>query len=104
MAQVLIVGDGPAGLSAALFLAKNGITQYAISETQKYGHVTYFFNGGREEPNLGEDRELIPSPRSVLVTINGYRSGCLMLKQRVPRQIWACVIGRGYSFTFSGWA
>jgi 2,3-bisphosphoglycerate-independent phosphoglycerate mutase len=38
-----------------------GWTQYHVAETEKYAHVTYFFNGGREEPWPGEDRKLIPS-------------------------------------------
>ncbi len=45
--------------------ANNGITQLRIAETEKYAHVTYFFNGGREEPFEGEDRKLIPSPKEV---------------------------------------
>ena len=44
-------------------LAEGGLTQYRISETEKYPHVTYFFNGGEETPVEGEDRFLIPSPR-----------------------------------------
>jgi 2,3-bisphosphoglycerate-independent phosphoglycerate mutase len=42
-----------------------GLSQLRIAETEKYAHVTYFFNGGREEPFPGEDRQLIPSPRDV---------------------------------------
>lgn len=42
-----------------------GIKQLRIAETEKYAHVTYFFNGGREDPFPGEERELIPSPRDV---------------------------------------
>ncbi len=42
-----------------------GCKQLRIAETEKYAHVTYFFNGGREEPFAGEDRILVPSPRSV---------------------------------------
>jgi 2,3-bisphosphoglycerate-independent phosphoglycerate mutase len=42
-----------------------GVKQLRIAETEKYPHVTYFLNGGREEPFEGEDRELIPSPRDV---------------------------------------
>ena len=44
-------------------LAKAGKTQLRIAETEKYAHVTYFFNGGEEEPNPGEDRILVPSPK-----------------------------------------
>ncbi|NJB66622.1 2,3-bisphosphoglycerate-independent phosphoglycerate mutase [Desulfobaculum xiamenense] len=42
-----------------------GLRQLRIAETEKYAHVTYFFNCGREEPFSGEDRKLVPSPREV---------------------------------------
>lgn len=42
-------------------VSKRGLTQYHVAETQKYAHVTYFLNGGREEPFVGETRKLIPS-------------------------------------------
>ena len=45
------------------FLAANGKTQARIAETEKYAHVTFFFNGGVEEPNAGEDRILVKSPK-----------------------------------------
>ena len=45
------------------FLAANGKTQARIAETEKYAHVTFFFNGGIEEPNEGEDRILVKSPK-----------------------------------------
>jgi len=44
-------------------LAEKGMKQLRIAETEKYAHVTFFFNGGVEEPNPGEDRILIPSPK-----------------------------------------
>ncbi|MBL4585117.1 MAG: 2,3-bisphosphoglycerate-independent phosphoglycerate mutase [Pseudomonadales bacterium] len=44
------------------YLAESGKTQLRISETEKYAHVTFFFNGGREQPFNGEERILIPSP------------------------------------------
>lgn len=47
------------------FLAAHGKTQARIAETEKYAHVTFFFNGGVEEPNAGEDRILVPSPKEV---------------------------------------
>jgi len=43
-------------------LSKHKLTQLRIAETEKYAHVTYFFNGGKEQPWPGEDRMLIPSP------------------------------------------
>lgn len=45
------------------FLAKNGLKQLRTAETEKYAHVTFFFNGGVEEPNEGEDRLLVKSPK-----------------------------------------
>lgn len=45
------------------YLSKQGITQFRIAETQKYAHVTFFFNGGVEAPNAGEDRVLVDSPK-----------------------------------------
>lgn len=47
------------------FLAAHGKKQVRIAETEKYAHVTFFFNGGVEEPNEGEDRILVPSPKEV---------------------------------------
>ena len=46
-------------------LAGHGIRQLHVAETEKYAHVTYFFNGGREEEWPGETRILVPSPREV---------------------------------------
>ncbi len=45
------------------FLAKNGKTQLRLAETQKYAHVTFFFNGGEEKQFEGEDRILVDSPK-----------------------------------------
>ena len=45
------------------YLANNGKTQLHIAETEKYAHVTFFFNGGRETPYDNEDRILVPSPK-----------------------------------------
>ena len=47
----------------AQYLSEQGKTQLHIAETEKYAHVTFFFNGGREEPFAGEDRVLVPSPK-----------------------------------------
>ena len=44
-------------------ISDNGLAQLKVGETEKYAHVTYFFNGGREEPFPGETRVLVPSPR-----------------------------------------
>ncbi|MBQ6236005.1 MAG: 2,3-bisphosphoglycerate-independent phosphoglycerate mutase, partial [Clostridia bacterium] len=45
------------------YIADKGLTQLRIAETEKYAHVTFFFNGGVETPNANEDRCLIPSPK-----------------------------------------
>lgn len=45
------------------FVSENGLSQLRIAETEKYPHVTYFFNGGEETPNKGEERIMVPSPK-----------------------------------------
>jgi 2,3-bisphosphoglycerate-independent phosphoglycerate mutase len=45
------------------YIAKQGLLQLRLAETEKYAHVTFFFNGGREKPFEGEDRILVPSPQ-----------------------------------------
>jgi 2,3-bisphosphoglycerate-independent phosphoglycerate mutase len=47
----------------ARVISEVGKTQFHTAETEKYAHVTYFLNGGREEPFPGEDRKMIPSPK-----------------------------------------
>jgi 2,3-bisphosphoglycerate-independent phosphoglycerate mutase len=44
-------------------VSAHGLRQFHVAETEKYAHVTYFINGGREEPLPGEDRLLVPSPK-----------------------------------------
>jgi 2,3-bisphosphoglycerate-independent phosphoglycerate mutase len=63
----LPVAFGPQHLDNILgeILSKNNISQLRIAETEKYAHVTYFFNGGDEKIFHKEKRELIPSPRDV---------------------------------------
>ena len=45
------------------YISKLGLKQLRIAETEKYAHVTYFFNGGQEQPFAGEDRIMVPSPK-----------------------------------------
>jgi 2,3-bisphosphoglycerate-independent phosphoglycerate mutase len=52
-------------VTLASTLASRGMPQLHVAETEKYAHVTYFFNGGEEEPYEGEDRCLVDSPRDV---------------------------------------
>jgi 2,3-bisphosphoglycerate-independent phosphoglycerate mutase len=51
--------------TVAEVLSGHGLTQLHVAETEKYAHVTYFFNGGREDEWPGEARVLVPSPRDV---------------------------------------
>lgn len=63
--ELLDIAFKPVSLDNTLgqYLALNQKTQLRIAETEKYAHVTFFFNGGVEEPNPLEDRCLIPSPK-----------------------------------------
>ncbi|MBP2635974.1 MAG: hypothetical protein H6Q72_1881 [Firmicutes bacterium] len=56
-------------------VSKAGFTQLRIAETEKYAHVTYFFNGGEEQPFAGEDRLLIPSPKVATYDLKPEMSG-----------------------------
>jgi 2,3-bisphosphoglycerate-independent phosphoglycerate mutase len=74
-------------------LAGLGIRQLHVAETEKYAHVTYFFNGGREDEWAGETRILIPSPRDV----PSYDHRPEMSAAEVADRFCA-EIGRGYGF------
>jgi 2,3-bisphosphoglycerate-independent phosphoglycerate mutase len=74
-------------------LAAHGLRQLHVAETEKYAHVTYFFNGGIEEPFPGEERILVPSPRDVAT----YDEKPEMSAQEVAER-FADGIGRGFDF------
>ena len=61
----VIVAFPPQDLQHTLgqVLAENNVKQFRVAETEKYAHVTFFFNGGVEDPNPLEDRLLVPSPK-----------------------------------------
>ncbi len=61
----VVFGEQQVEHTLAEVLAGEGARQLHCAETEKYAHVTYFFNGGREEPWPGESRILVPSPREV---------------------------------------
>jgi 2,3-bisphosphoglycerate-independent phosphoglycerate mutase len=61
----VLFGPRPQADTFGEVVSRAGMTQLRLAETEKYAHVTYFFNGGREEQFSGEDRILIPSDRSV---------------------------------------
>jgi 2,3-bisphosphoglycerate-independent phosphoglycerate mutase len=74
-------------------LAGNGLRQLHAAETEKYAHVTYFFNGGREQEWPGETRILVPSPRDVA----SYDHKPAMSAEEVTRRFCE-ELGSGYAF------
>jgi 2,3-bisphosphoglycerate-independent phosphoglycerate mutase len=80
-------------------LAAHGIRQLHVAETEKYAHVTYFFNGGREERWPGEERILVPSPRDV----GTYDEKPEMSAPEVARR-FADEIGKGFGFAVVNFA
>ena len=80
-------------------LADRGLRQLHIAETEKYAHVTYFFNGGREAAFTGEDRVLVPSPK-----VRTYDEAPQMSAAEVARRL-ADAIGAGtYDFAIVNFA
>jgi 2,3-bisphosphoglycerate-independent phosphoglycerate mutase len=61
----VVFGEQEVQETIAEVLSRQGLRQLHVAETEKYAHVTYFFNGGREDPWPGETRVLVPSPRDV---------------------------------------
>lgn len=68
-------------------LANNGLKQLRIAETEKYAHVTFFFNGGKEEPFKGEDRVLINSPKEVATYDLKPQMSALEVTERLLKEI-----------------
>jgi 2,3-bisphosphoglycerate-independent phosphoglycerate mutase len=79
--------------TTAEVLARAGVRQLHVAETEKYAHVTYFFNGGREPEWEGETRILVPSPRDV----STYDQKPEMSAPEVAER-FAAEIGNGYGF------
>ena len=67
------------------YLAAQGKTQLRIAETEKYAHVTFFFNGGVEAPNENEDRCLIPSPKVATYDLQPEMSAYKVAEEAVKR-------------------
>jgi 2,3-bisphosphoglycerate-independent phosphoglycerate mutase len=81
-------------------LAEHGVRQLHVAETEKYAHVTYFFNGGREEEHAGEVRILVPSPRDV----PSYDHKPEMSAAEVTDRFVAAVETDGYGFAVLNFA
>ena len=80
-------------------LAQHGLRQLHMAETEKYAHVTYFFNGGREDEFPGETRIMVPSPREVPSYDFKPEMSALELTDRFVEEI-----GRGYAFAVLNFA
>jgi 2,3-bisphosphoglycerate-independent phosphoglycerate mutase len=83
----------------AELLAQRGLRQLHVAETEKYAHVTYFFNGGREDEWQGETRILVPSPRDV----PSYDQKPEMSAREVSRRFCE-EVGEGYAFAIVNFA
>lgn len=92
----LPVAFGPESMKGLLgeVVSRAGLSQLRIAETEKYAHVTYFFNGGEEEPFPGEDRILVPSPREVAT----YDEKPEMSADEVTRSLLAACNRKDYAF------
>jgi 2,3-bisphosphoglycerate-independent phosphoglycerate mutase len=80
-------------------LAEHGVRQLHMAETEKYAHVTYFFNGGREEEWAGERRILVPSPRDVATYDQKPEMSADEVTARFEEEI-----GEGYGFAIVNYA
>ncbi len=81
-------------------ISKRGLRQFRIAETEKYAHVTYFFNGGEEKPFPGEDRLLIPSPKDVAT----YDQKPEMSAYQVTEELERRIRSREYGFILVNYA
>jgi len=81
-------------------IAAHGLRQLHAAETEKYAHVTYFFDGGREEPFAGEERILVDSPRDV----PSYDFKPEMSAQEVAERVAAAIEAGGLSFVVVNFA
>ena len=80
-------------------LAEHGVRQLHVAETEKYAHVTYFFNGGHEEAWAGETRILVPSPREVATYDEKPEMSAFEVARRFEEEI-----GNGYPFAIVNFA
>ncbi len=87
------------GQTMAELLAEHGARQLHVAETEKYAHVTYFFNGGREDEWAGETRILVPSPRDV----PSYDHKPEMSAGEVTAR-FSAEVGKGYGFAVVNFA
>ncbi|MEK7103398.1 MAG: 2,3-bisphosphoglycerate-independent phosphoglycerate mutase, partial [Patescibacteria group bacterium] len=80
-------------------IAEAGLSQLRIAETEKYAHVTYFFNGGNEEIYKKEDRVLIPSPK-----VKTYDEKPEMSAREITKRVCAEIKSKQYNFILANFA
>nr|WCH56075.1 phosphoglycerate mutase [Calliblepharis sp.] len=80
-------------------ISQKGLKQFRLAETEKYAHVTYFFNGGTEEPFPGEDRELISSPK-----VDTYDLSPAMSAHKLTKSIIQAIQKNKYHFIVINYA
>jgi 2,3-bisphosphoglycerate-independent phosphoglycerate mutase len=95
----IVFGEVELRNTIAELLAERGARQLHVAETEKYAHVTYFFNGGREREWEGETRILVPSPRDV----GTYDEKPEMAAPEVSRRFCE-EVGSGYRFAVINFA
>jgi 2,3-bisphosphoglycerate-independent phosphoglycerate mutase len=86
------------------WVAERNLTQLRTAETEKYAHVTFFFNGGKEEPFAGEDRVLVASPRDVATYDLKPEMSALEVATGAASRISAPPSGRPYDFILMNFA
>jgi 2,3-bisphosphoglycerate-independent phosphoglycerate mutase len=96
MDTVFPTEDIPDTLGA--WVAQHGLRQFRLAETEKYPHVTFFLNGGREEPYPGEERYMAPSPR-----VTTYDLAPEMAAEEVTQKLVAAIEG-GYDLIVVNYA
>ncbi|MGB0757184.1 MAG: 2,3-bisphosphoglycerate-independent phosphoglycerate mutase [Patescibacteria group bacterium] len=87
------------GNPLAKVLSENNIKQLHIAETEKYAHVTYFFNGGREEPWDNEEHVLVPSPR-----VESYADKPEMAAREITKKVLDALASQYYEFILINFA
>jgi 2,3-bisphosphoglycerate-independent phosphoglycerate mutase len=95
----VVFSEQPVEMVLADVLAEHGVRQLHAAETEKYAHVTYFFDGGREEEFAGETRLLVPSPRDVPSYDKKPAMSAIELADRFVAEI-----GDGYAFAVVNFA
>lgn len=80
-------------------VAEHGLKQLRVAETEKYAHVTFFLNGGREKPYRGEDRILVPSPKVATYDLQPEMSAF-----EVTEKLEAAILSRKYNFIVVNYA